>query len=170
MKDLNLDLDTLRKMCKKGEEAEKVKLATQIVEQVLDPTNPYFQHDCIKCVFLGGVILNTPLGENRRFDIYICPSSQTHKLDSILARFGNEGPEYLSYNPDTLHSDRINYTGLPDNELWGNGELEFLMGQRYEFWLGNEEYFKQSQKKRDEKYLKQLKKKQFEAVRDSEKG
>jgi hypothetical protein len=126
--------------------------------RTVDTEKPFFFHDCDRCEFLGGVNLNTLLNGYRRFDIYVCSSTQGHNLDSILARYGNNGPEYLSYILGALNTKPVNLTELPDDEFWGHDELEILMKQRYEFWLKDAEYFRR------------LKKKQFKAIKDSEKG
>lgn len=44
---------------------------------------PKFTHDCNACQFLGHF---------EGHDVYICPSD----MPSIIARYGNEGPEYSS--------------------------------------------------------------------------
>jgi len=47
-------------------------------------TKPIFQHDCGKCRFIGHF---------HKHDIYLCKGSgSTH----IVARYGNDGPEYAS--------------------------------------------------------------------------
>lgn len=48
---------------------------------------PNFLHDCDECVFLGNYEY-----ESRAFDLYYCPKEPT----TVLARFGDEGPEYES--------------------------------------------------------------------------
>lgn len=59
---------------------------------------PQFTHDCTACVFLGrysrppGQLLFTLKNE---FDLYFCKASN-RCLDTVVARFGNEGSEYAS--------------------------------------------------------------------------
>ena len=48
-----------------------------------------WQHDCDQCVYLGSVI-----GGSRMVDLYVCRPFSEHP--DILARYGNDGPEYLS--------------------------------------------------------------------------
>ena len=48
--------------------------------------SPKFQHDCEKCRFLGHF---------HGHDIYICKATEL-SYSNILARYGNDGPEYAS--------------------------------------------------------------------------
>ena len=54
-----------------------------------DPENntPKFTHDCTICVFLGTVQI-----ARKDYDLYYHPGS----METVIARFGNDGPEYLS--------------------------------------------------------------------------
>ena len=47
-------------------------------------TKPQLTHDCEACTFLGGKIVDGTF-----YDYYTCN-------ESIIARFGNDGPEYAS--------------------------------------------------------------------------
>jgi len=49
---------------------------------------PLYQHHCEVCVFLG---------HYRAHDLYFCP--QYELRPTILARYGNDGPEYISGIP-----------------------------------------------------------------------
>jgi len=63
-------------------------------EQTLQPR---FQHDCDCCVFLGPVDIC-----GQRWDIWTCPpgeSSNHHIGSSLIARYGDEGHEYVSRPP-----------------------------------------------------------------------
>jgi hypothetical protein len=55
---------------------------------------PKFAHDCEGCTFLanGHAIFD---GVVRRYDFYHC-GTQLHGWPTVIARYGNEGPEYLS--------------------------------------------------------------------------
>lgn len=55
---------------------------------------PRFKHDCTGCTFLG----HYDDGDEKR-DIYWCCSPSDPILDSIIARFGDDGPEYRSQLP-----------------------------------------------------------------------
>jgi len=44
-----------------------------------------FSHDCKAC---------TPLGQFEEYDLYHC--MQGGSMPTVLARYGNEGPEYVS--------------------------------------------------------------------------
>lgn len=51
-----------------------------------------YRHDCDRCDFLGtwGLFTHEP----QVFDLYVC--ARDGKIDTIIARFGNDGPEYSS--------------------------------------------------------------------------
>jgi hypothetical protein len=53
-----------------------------------------FQHDCCECLFLGTT--DDPRG--RSYDLYVCAKASTAQTlgPSLIARYGNEGPEYIS--------------------------------------------------------------------------
>jgi len=51
---------------------------------------PKYAHNCDRCEFLGG--WTSP--EGTTYDLYYCP--QLPGLPTILARWGNDGPDYLS--------------------------------------------------------------------------
>jgi hypothetical protein len=51
---------------------------------------PLWQHDCQKCVLLGTVSFH---------DLYYCPGILG---GSVIARYGNDGPEYRSGPVDVL--------------------------------------------------------------------
>lgn len=49
---------------------------------------PNWQHDCKQCTFLG------TLHEGRDWwDFYYC---RQHGIPTVIARFGDDGPEYMS--------------------------------------------------------------------------
>lgn len=52
---------------------------------------PVFEHDCDDCTFIGHV-----LGH----DLWICP--QGGVMPTLLARWGNDGPEYQTMAPDIV--------------------------------------------------------------------
>jgi len=65
---------------------------------------PHFAHDCGECLFLDTIIaggdLRIPSG-----DAYVCPQMG---YPTIVVRYGNEGPEYVSgeYLVDRLPEDQ----------------------------------------------------------------
>lgn len=62
--------------------------------------SPSWQHDCDRCVFLGKYdAFLEELNRDATFDLYICVS-KTHGFHTVLARFGNDAPEYLSFTVD----------------------------------------------------------------------
>ena len=54
---------------------------------------PDWKHDCARCKFLGQTI-----GGNKAVDLYYC-DSMGGKLTTLIARYGNDGPDYLSAHP-----------------------------------------------------------------------
>lgn len=52
---------------------------------------PAFVHDCERCVYIGTV------RTNMLYDIYACPQSGH---PTMVARFGDEGPDYHSGGHD----------------------------------------------------------------------
>ncbi len=62
-----------------------------------------FTHDCDKCVSLGTF---------HQYDLYWCVNSNNRKLDSILARFGDEPHEYKSHHPPGC------FSGPPQAREW----------------------------------------------------
>jgi hypothetical protein len=52
-----------------------------------------FTHDCNKCTFLGNFTDYSHLNEGA-FDLYYCMQFGT--IPTVIARYGNEGSEYLS--------------------------------------------------------------------------
>ena len=56
-----------------------------------------FKHDCNKCVYLGRFDQHK-LGKFYRYDLYWC-ASEHENLSSLIARFGNDSPDYRSSHP-----------------------------------------------------------------------
>lgn len=79
---------------------------------------PKFTHDCDKCQFLG-----TEHGH----DLYICASRMIKGLGpSIIARFGNDGPQYASVPWGAI--ERAENPGLvPDAIMAGVHIVEEIM-------------------------------------------
>lgn len=50
---------------------------------------PEYTHDCEKCVFLG-----RSYSDKKTFDVYYCLQGGFHP--TIVARYGNSGPDYYS--------------------------------------------------------------------------
>lgn len=46
---------------------------------------PRYIHDCKECIYLG---------QKDEYDLYFC--NQGGLLNTVIARFGNEGPDYIS--------------------------------------------------------------------------
>lgn len=55
---------------------------------VSDEEKPLFRHDCDKCTFLG---------RHAGHDLYFCP--QGGLVPTVIARFGDDGPDYVSGLP-----------------------------------------------------------------------
>jgi hypothetical protein len=58
---------------------------------------PEWKHDCKGCKFLGQTI-----GGGRLVDCYVC-SQGNLQMATLVARFGNDGPEYYSTDPNFAH-------------------------------------------------------------------
>lgn len=56
---------------------------------------PLYQHDCDVCIYLGRYSSDC-LGPLLEFDLYLHPVHQHPLGGSIIARYGNEGPDYES--------------------------------------------------------------------------
>lgn len=59
-----------------------------MLRYVIPNTEPAYKHDCAKCVY-HGTMHATHGGYYGPVDFYTCD-------DSVLARYGNEGPTYAS--------------------------------------------------------------------------
>lgn len=62
---------------------------------------PQFDHDCGQCTFLGlydTVLHGQPKVNGARFlDLYFCPKPDRQTMDELIARYGNDGPEYTAF-------------------------------------------------------------------------
>lgn len=65
---------------------------------------PIFEHDCPICTFLGH-------SDDGKKDLYFCP--QTGTLPTVIARYSDHGPDYMSgiafapFNPDINKAVRL---------------------------------------------------------------
>jgi hypothetical protein len=57
---------------------------------VIEPVEPTYEHDCDACFFLGRSV--------GYMDLYYCDHMDRH-MPTIIARYGNDGPEYKSGLP-----------------------------------------------------------------------
>ena len=53
-------------------------------------TDPRYAHDCDQCHWLGTFLA---------VDIWWCPNWTMRNLDSVIGRFGSDGPEYAATHP-----------------------------------------------------------------------
>jgi len=60
-----------------------------------------FQHDCTACVCLG--TFEDP--DEGYLEFYWCSNKGSPSLDSVIARYGNEGHEYIAYHPPEAFAD-----------------------------------------------------------------
>lgn len=64
-----------------------------------------YEHDCDKCIFLGSwddadqSVITT-------YDLYFCPQ---HNLPTVVARYGNDGPDY--------HCGSVSHQGIKAIEV-----------------------------------------------------
>ena len=61
---------------------------------------PRYKHDCTRCRFLGHTI-----GGMRIHDLYVCDTLGPDRSPTVIARYGNDGPEYLSTNVNWANAD-----------------------------------------------------------------
>jgi len=66
---------------------------------------PRFQHDCDKCIFLGHF---------NEHDVYFCPKSNG---GSLLARYGDDGPDYAS-SPVCCLAVSMRHTDVDYIQAW----------------------------------------------------
>lgn len=66
------------------------KLWAELRHGTPTPPSPQFQHDCKACIFLGRFV--SPDGVEH--DLYSCPKARP--LPTLIARYGSEGPSYIS--------------------------------------------------------------------------
>ena len=64
---------------------------------------PRFVHDCDRCIFLGG----STIEGGRPADFYWCPDRKSESMSSMIARYGDEGREYLSSSPPEAFADPL---------------------------------------------------------------
>ena len=61
---------------------------------------PHHTHDCDRCVHFGTVDW-----EGIPADLYWCAKPEHPSLDSVLVRYGSNGPEYWSAHPPEAFAD-----------------------------------------------------------------
>lgn len=61
---------------------------------------PKWKHDCDKCRFLGQTI-----GGRHISDLYVCDTSGPDMSPTLIARYGDDGPEYLSMDSNYAHAN-----------------------------------------------------------------
>lgn len=94
-----------------------------------DKAEPRFQHDCDACRFLGTYFDH---------DVYVCMNYSTDRAHgSVIARYGDDGPDYLSTQTSVLaRLLREN----PVMSVYGRGQVSYQT--TYREWLfagdGNE--------------------------------
>jgi len=54
-----------------------------------------YEHKCPTCIYLGEYE-----DKGKEYDLYCCPPAHG-KLHTLVARYGNDGPEYLSGTPES---------------------------------------------------------------------
>lgn len=61
---------------------------------------PKWKHDCDNCRFLGQTI-----GRHQLVDLYVCEWPQSKRPASLIARFSDDGPDYVSCAPGMPHPE-----------------------------------------------------------------
>lgn len=59
-------------------------------ENVAVSTEPYYDHDCPRCTFLG---------HKNGMDLYHCLEGGVHQMPTVIARRSSEGSDYKSGMP-----------------------------------------------------------------------
>lgn len=93
---------------------------------------PYFEHDCERCVFLGKHTYHAPHCTEKHeeytilttVDLYYCPGCENDMGGSLIARFQSEGSEYASMPASLLLRERKRMTAQPSTH--GPAMLEAL--------------------------------------------
>lgn len=67
--------------------------------------NKRYTHDCDACKFLG---------QHAEYDIYWCVNPRYRNLDSVLARYSDDGPDYISMHPPEAFADKEYYSRARD--------------------------------------------------------
>lgn len=62
--------------------------------------NKIYKHDCHACTYIGSEVLH-----GKHFDFYFC--DQGCNIRTVIARHGDEGPEYASCSPNLITSDSM---------------------------------------------------------------
>lgn len=57
---------------------------------------PEYRHDCDSCRFVGNLYGREVNEAQRSYDVWVCPS-RSGLGGSLIARYGNDGPEYASW-------------------------------------------------------------------------
>lgn len=61
---------------------------------------PKYAHNCEKCRFLGQTI-----GGQKIHDLYVCDTLGPDRSPTLIARYGDEGGEYLSVDANYAHAN-----------------------------------------------------------------
>jgi len=94
-----------------------------------------YTHDCDACIFLGTVNLNNSYNEHTTIDIYVCPVDHTPIHDeTIIARYGDDGPDYISSQPEILFSRM--YSKKPEDNSQFDMAIQELHMQMFSRWKG----------------------------------
>lgn len=74
---------------------------------------PRYTHDCDKCIYLGTVYARRENDCKDYIDCYWC-ANRYPSLSSVLGRYGNEGPEYMSSHPPEAFASGNDYLMMAD--------------------------------------------------------
>ena len=64
---------------------------------------PRFEHDCDSCVFLGRYRFENDPNKRFDYDLYVCGQGDK-SFPTVIARFSDELPDYMSGLPSALAS------------------------------------------------------------------
>lgn len=71
-----------------------------------------YEHDCKHCIIahVGAILPDRStrgIVKHTVYDLYICPSGHDPRFDSLIARYGEESHEYLSYHPSDIITSAV---------------------------------------------------------------
>lgn len=111
-----------------------MKLPNPNLSKMYRDKDPHFEHDCATCVFLGHYSGrgHNPQGAEMPMDLYVC--RQGGIFPTIVARTGNDGPDYCSGIPSGGAHDHDGIAeGLKRALALGYLRIRYDVTDRYSF-------------------------------------
>jgi hypothetical protein len=70
-----------------------------------------YQHDCNSCVYLGSKTTERAYSDGRQADLYVCSFKDSNRIRTLIARYGDDGPDYQS---GLYHGQPNSKSPIPD--------------------------------------------------------